>query len=211
MAATAAELDYLVRVYQAAVARTAAATEAVVEQAWRAMPGLSERDVVRFLERAGAGVRAGQDAGARLGATFIDTYVAAATGETTPVSPVDIDDALGQVRYGGARDRRYLDIIERSRQAADAGADDAIELGRAALGQMADQDVTLSVRAGSSAAIERHPQLGPDTRYKRTPEPTACQFCRVAAEQLYRRFDLLPIHGHCHCVTVPVVGRTSSP
>ncbi len=128
-------------------------------------------------------VRTASTQAAQLTASFVDSYVQLAGGPAVP-DPVDIDAVMARVR-GGAN---LADLLRAAEDRADAG-------------QIADQDVMLAAGESNAAASARHGI----SRFRRRPNPGACSFCILAAQQLYRAADLRPLHTKCHCVTVPAV------
>jgi hypothetical protein len=43
--------------------------------------------------------------------------------------------------------------------------------------------------------------------YRRSPRRGACDLCQSTARTGYATTQAMPIHTHCHCVAVPVIGR----
>lgn len=71
---------------------------------------------------------------------------------------------------------------------------------------MADTDTTLAMRAQARRFMTRR---GVAT-FRRIIRPEAsqggtCGLCIAAADRIYRKADLLPIHGRCNCEVAPIV------
>lgn len=200
--ASAAELDHLIDTYQAALSRIAAANEGTAEQTWRRLASVAEDDIADWLERTAMRTGAARRAAAELSATFFDSYVAAATGADLDLAVIDIDTVVARIRGGADARTVWVEPIERARRlAGDTDIRQALGDTAAQVGQIADQDVTLAARQGTIAANERHGI----TRFRRHPEAGACVLCVAAAQRTYSTAGLRPVHGHCHCVTVPDV------
>jgi hypothetical protein len=72
---------------------------------------------------------------------------------------------------------------------------------------MADTDTTLAMRAQSRRFMTRRGIAG----YRRVIRPEAsaggtCGLCIAAADRIYHKADLLPVHDRCSCETAPIVG-----
>ncbi|MEU1761291.1 hypothetical protein [Micromonospora sp. NPDC005652] len=74
--------------------------------------------------------------------------------------------------------------------------------------RVADMDVSLAQRAQESAVIRRAP--APVTGYRRILQPELggggppCGLCVVAADRIYKREDLKPLHDRCRCAVLPI-------
>ncbi|WP_431881836.1 hypothetical protein [Micromonospora chalcea] len=74
--------------------------------------------------------------------------------------------------------------------------------------RVADMDVSLAQRAQESAVIRRAPAQV--TGYRRILQPELggggppCGLCVVAADRVYKREDLKPIHDRCRCAVLPI-------
>lgn len=72
---------------------------------------------------------------------------------------------------------------------------------------MADTDVTLAVREQSRRFCGYTSRV---TGYRRVIHPElsrtgTCGLCIAASDRVYRKADLLPIHGRCNCETLPII------
>jgi hypothetical protein len=79
--------------------------------------------------------------------------------------------------------------------------EDAIALGRNRLASIADTDAMLASRAGCNAAMVSSKRIN---RYRRDPDPNACDFCLLVSTRLYKVKNLMPTHNHCHCTVIPL-------
>lgn len=89
---------------------------------------------------------------------------------------------------------------------------EALERALARAADVADMDVALAQRAQEhEVLIQQNP--GEITGYRRillaelrNPDSPPCGLCVVAADRIYRREDLKPIHDRCRCGVLPVRG-----
>lgn len=73
------------------------------------------------------------------------------------------------------------------------------------IANVAETDVTLAVRKQYQESMSAHGAIG----WRRILHPELsqtgpCALCVVAADRTYRTEDLLPLHGHCVCETLPI-------
>lgn len=196
-AATAEQLRVIATAYQAALGRIAARNAADVEALWRSIEDIGD---VSLRVRLGSQTETARRTATGLTRAFFDSYLRGAWDEAVPASPVaDVTVDTGQ----------YRPVLTSARNLVAGGADTAAALAETApqAGAVADADVTLAARDQTITSAEHH-GIG---RFVRRPEPTACNFCQEAAKQVYIRSDLRPLHGHCHCIVVPMVGATPVP
>lgn len=70
-----------------------------------------------------------------------------------------------------------------------------------------DMDISLAQRAQENAVLRRAPRI---TGYRRILQPELggggppCGLCVVAADRVYRREELKPIHDRCRCAVLPI-------
>lgn len=75
--------------------------------------------------------------------------------------------------------------------------------------ELADLDMELAMRKMASNIIRATPKV---TGYRRVLHPelsetgTSCGLCIAASTRVYKKEELLPIHDHCHCGVMPIVG-----
>lgn len=142
-------------------------------------------------------------------AALTDAYLARMTGVLVgrSVQPVGVVNVV-QLR-GLPQALVYQRLGEQYRYQRSAGLDHAAALAstseRAEV--MADTDTTLAMRAQARRFMVRRGITG----YRRIIRPEAsaggvCGLCIAAADRIYHKADLLPIHGRCHCETAPIVG-----
>jgi hypothetical protein len=85
--------------------------------------------------------------------------------------------------------------------------EDAKNSGLARLQEIADDDLSLAYRSASRDAMADAPVKG----FRRVIRPElsrggSCPLCQLASQHIYKRDDLMPIHTHCRCSVVPIVG-----
>lgn len=141
-------------------------------------------------------------------AAVTDAYLARMTGlmlgrRIAPTGTVDVS-AL----RGAPNAEVYKRLAENYRYQRSIGLDDAGALKltsqRAAI--MADTDTTLAMRAQSRRFMTKRGI----SHYRRIIRPEAsrggtCGLCIAAADRIYRKADLLPVHDRCNCLTAPIV------
>lgn len=97
---------------------------------------------------------------------------------------------------------RYAKSIGKSEQEATQAALDRMSA-------LADMDLALAMRDQSSKVIKASPRV---TGYRRVLHPelaksgTSCGLCIAASTRIYKKKELLPLHDHCNCGVMPVVG-----
>lgn len=71
---------------------------------------------------------------------------------------------------------------------------------------MVDTDVTLAMRKQAQRFMTTHQAIG----YRRIIHPElsrtgTCGLCIAASDRVYKRAELMPVHGRCGCTVLPVV------
>ena len=180
---------------------------AQIGRLWGVFGGLDDAAKARFSTQAAAFVAAGQVRSSQLTNTYLTVYVGAATGGPVPDLPT-LDPVANPVRgvpLGTVYERPVID----ARVAISKGASfaEALSVGLARALQTADTDTMLAARETARDSMESIPHV---VGYRRVPDSQACNFCLMASTQRYHVRDLLPLHPHCRCVTIPIIG-TSDP
>ena len=206
MAASAAELAHLSNTFQEAMIRIAGGNTRGAKQLWEAAESIAPgspftKHLLGALEDQS---RAARETVEALTRTFNDTYVAAARGyptvrPTVPNTPKTLPGERWQSPLTRARG-----MVKEGESLTDALAATAPEVGR-----IADRDVVTAMRDATISALNDH-GLSKGT-FKRQPERNACPFCQLVAQRTYYRNDLRPVHDHCHCIVLPLIGKTSPP
>jgi hypothetical protein len=206
--AQAAQLDALVAAQsqtraefaRAAVLSASSRVQAMSEAQW-----YDDQAVAAMAKSIGTQVGAAQ----RQTAAVTDAYLARMTGtmlgrRVAPAGTVDV----GALR-GAPNSLVYQRLAENYRYQRAQGKDHAtaLQLTSQRAETMADTDTTLAMRAQSRRFMTRRGIAG----YRRVirPEVSAggtCGLCIAAADRIYRKADLLPMHDRCNCETAPIVG-----
>lgn len=206
MAASDAQLLALVRGHQETQARLAALAGEQVGTLWDRFGGLDDDAAARFSTAAAATVTAAQTTSAGLALGFVRSYVELADGPLDVDGLDPADDAAG-ARGGGVTPidvyRRPV-VVARTAIASGQSFGAAIAAGRARASTLANDDVVLAQRSGTSRAMDRAGDRV--VGYRRVPRRGACSLCLAASTQRYRKRDLLPRHTRCHCGVLPLVG-----
>ena len=100
---------------------------------------------------------------------------------------------------------------EQYRFARSTGASDgeAIEIALNRADELADLDMELAMRGEARRIFQATPKI---TGYRRVLHPEladskqSCGLCIAASTRVYNKKELLPIHDHCHCGVMPIVG-----
>jgi len=85
----------------------------------------------------------------------------------------------------------------------------AIEVATKRVEELADLDMALAMRNTASNIFKATPKV---TGYRRVIHPelsesgTSCGLCIAASTRIYSKEELLPLHDHCHCTVMPIVG-----
>lgn len=134
--------------------------------------------------------------------------------ETGPTADVDaeldwvLDDDEDWLEpsdaYGRVADQYRFNVV-----ADDATEDEARRKALVRIAAVAATDVQLAVREQVRRSLGRIPGI---TGYRRILRPELseegpCGLCVVAADRLYKKEDLLPIHDRCVCDVLPVIGK----
>lgn len=86
---------------------------------------------------------------------------------------------------------------------------DAIENAIKRVEELADLDMALAMRNTASNIIKATPKV---TGFRRVIHPelsesgTSCGLCIAASTRVYSKKELMPLHDHCHCTVMPIVG-----
>jgi hypothetical protein len=86
---------------------------------------------------------------------------------------------------------------------------EAIEIATKRVEELADLDLALAMRNKASNIFKATPKV---TGYRRVIHPelsqsgTSCGLCIAASTRVYGKEELLPLHDHCHCTVMPIIG-----
>lgn len=205
------ELDQLVRLIDSYTVRQSAIQTQAEVQAVAAYAEVDFYDTaqVRAAAQTAAGVSAyATNATAGLASQFYLVAAGLMGGPAPSASVASVD--VGAVRgpgvdpvdvYGRIAKRYQFDItrgFDPSNAAADAGR---------LLLQTIGADLMLAQRSAMSKMLNSTPGV---TRYRRVVRPElsttgVCGLCLAAADHVYRKADLLPIHHRCKCIVLPIV------
>lgn len=100
---------------------------------------------------------------------------------------------------------------EQFRYAKSTGSseEEAIAIAIQRMEELADIDMEAAMRNQAGRIFEATPKV---TGYRRVLHPelaesgTSCGLCIAASTRVYGKEELLPIHDHCHCGVMPIVG-----
>ncbi len=138
------------------------------------------------------------EAGA-LAVEFID-FIAGQPGATA----IDAAEYLGRAGHNG----RLLETVyhrpaKTEAKALAKGIDPAgaRQLALDELRRLGDTDVLVAGRKAENLAMTENTNID---GYTRVPDPSACSFCWLIAERVYKSGDLAPSHAFCKCSIDPI-------
>lgn len=91
----------------------------------------------------------------------------------------------------------------------ESSVEEAIDIALQRVEDLADVDMELTMRKSANNIFKATPKI---TGYRRVLHPelaesgTSCGLCIAASTRVYSKEELLPIHEHCHCGVMPIVG-----
>lgn len=97
---------------------------------------------------------------------------------------------------------RYAKSLGRSEE-------EAVQIALQRVEALGDLDMQLAMRKQANNILMATPKV---TGYRRVLHPeladskTSCALCIAASTRVYKKKQLLPIHDHCHCGVMPIVG-----
>lgn len=151
---------------------------------------------------------------AGLMAQYLATVTSTMVDEDLPVPAV----LLAPIRFGVDMARVYQRPIKlfRRKVAQGMSPEAAFELAMKYAASLTETNNTLATRDASAEALEA---LGPQagiTGYRRILRPElsktgSCGLCIVASDQVYKRKQLMPLHGGCNCAVLPIIGAKNGP
>lgn len=206
--------------YQAQVDANAAARQSITDQVFAQVAALlqafnqwyDDLAVRRLAQQITDVVQAGQKTMAAAEDGYLSMVISSQTGRTTkPIGQVVVDD----LRNGVDPVQVYERLGEQFRYSRSVG-DDEVQALQATLDRaeiMTDTDITLAARAQDQKVMEATAlALG----YRRVIHPElakggTCGMCIAASDRVYKKKDLLPIHGRCHCTIAPIFRDGTDP
>jgi hypothetical protein len=138
------------------------------------------------------------EAGA-LAVEFID-FIAGQPG----VNPIDAAEYLGRAsRRGRLLETVYHRPAKTEAKALAKGIDPATarQMALDELRRLGDTDVLVAGRKAENLAMTENTNIG---GFSRVPDPSACSFCWLIAERVYKSGELAPSHAFCKCSIDPI-------
>lgn len=181
-----------------------------ISQTWLGLGAWNRDDIEVFVSRVVPVISAGQS----LTAQLVDIYVAQVITEITGsfTAPVGVPAAVAT----GGRGVPPAEVYTRpfiqlwADLAKGVLFNDAFKSATSRLTELADDDMSLAYRHATSSVMTRQSRV---TGYRRVIRPElsrggSCPLCQTASENTYHRKDLLPIHTHCRCGVIPIIGSS---
>lgn len=189
LAVTPEQTRYIAHRYQGQLAIVQARTMAAARSAFAGLDGYDREHVAEYERRIRPAMTAGKVAAVRLATGTAALLLGRAAPAIDPAKvPVELE-ARGpflQMWHAFSEGRPYVEALAAGLGRAE---DDASDL------------VVSSGRLGVGLASEGH------ERFVRVPEPDACDWCEMVAEQTYSSADAADFgHGRCACAVVPDTG-----
>jgi hypothetical protein len=194
------------------VQREALATRIILllEREWSSLGSWDLADVESFIGRAVPIVTGGQAMTARMTDVYISQILTEMTGEqirTVGLRQSDLAELRG-VPLTEVYRRPFVELwagLKEGKLFADA-----LATGMNRVSELADDDLSLAYRKASTLAFGKQTRV---KGYRRVVRPEfskggTCPLCHLAAENRYHKSDLLPIHTHCRCAVMPIVGKS---
>lgn len=158
----------------------------------------------RFAAAAAGAVRPAQEQAIRLADAYMQTAERIETGAAAyePLNAVRIAAGL---RGGISPLDVYRRPIVSLRTALSEGRawQQARAEGRNRATSTADTDLQLASMKGQQQSAHRSSRI---VGTRRMPDANACAFCLLVSTQRYHKDELQPVHSHCHCSTIPIIG-----
>lgn len=179
----------------------------------RLIPGINwydDRDVQRFATRTTQLVRAAQASAARLTDSYL-TLLLRDMGQTAATRPATLALNLRgvpeeQVWQRPAETYRYLRSIGADSKDAESQAEQR-------MATMLHDGVVLATRTATRDKLE---QVDEVVGYRRIIHPElskggTCGLCIAAADRIYTKGTLLPVHDRCWCTVAPILAGGEDP
>lgn len=191
--------------YQQIVIDLGARNSTTVGTLWDRVGGIDTAALEAFATQAAEIVGATQFQAAAIAAAYVDN-VLGLNGQR-PTRTIDVARSVAMARNGTPLVEVYGRPTITARAEIANGKDfaQALRIARNRATSAADTDVKLAARSGAhdamtSAGVEH---------YKRVPDAHACVFCLTASTQRYSTAELMPMHAHCGCSVMPLVGASA--
>lgn len=184
--------------------------EAVLRQTWTGLGSWRGDDVDRFLEMVVPIIEASQVSMASITEVYLTEVLGDLLDEVPDLPGVSADMTnLRPVPTDEVYKRPFVETWTGLSQGQ--GLEAAVATGLDRLLRLAEDDLSLAHRRTALMVIDNSDRV---TGYRRIIRPElarggTCGLCASAAQNVYRRRDLLPVHTRCHCEVMPIVRTTS--
>lgn len=176
-------------------------------QSWGALRNYRDADIDRFVQRVIPVVISGERAVLQLTNVYLAQTLSAGTGTTVRSPVVEPESVTGYATRGVEPAEVYRRPAVALYTALSIGHSmtEAVTIGRERLLDLAMTDLQLA----RTRTVARHPEVRQFRRVLSGAED--CDLCRIAAQQIYYRGDLMPIHPGCDCGVMPVFAGERAP
>lgn len=146
---------------------------------------------------------------AGLMAQYLATVTSTMIDEDLPVPAV----LIAPIRYGVDMARVYQRPIKMFRRKVAQGMspEEAFAQAMRYAASITETNNTLAMRDASALALEELGAQAGITGYRRIVRPElsktgSCGLCIIASDRVYKRSQLMPLHGNCNCDVLPIIG-----
>jgi hypothetical protein len=142
-----------------------------------------------------------------------DTFDGPSETVDEPLTPLFRDDEEPDWAAAGDAYGRVADAYRYQVVAEGVPEEKARKRALVRIAAVAETDVTLAVRAQYRLTLFRRTEV---TGWRRILHPELsesgpCGLCVVAADRIYKKEDLQPIHGRCKCEVLPILAGVGDP
>lgn len=166
-------------------------------------------DVAALIEALTRLVEPAQLRTATLTAAYLARVISALTGRAIAPVPVRVDPAA--LRQGTGHAEVFGRVAAEYRRQVAKGATDTTARNAAVkrVRVIVSDDLALAGREANRQVLTNTRGV---TGYRRVVRPElsaggTCGLCIVASDRTYSRGDLMPIHAHCKCEVLPIIGQ----
>ena len=178
---------------------------AILEQQWGAVTTWDDAGIEQFTRAVTPIVNGAQVMSGRMADAYIAQVLTEMTGKRVNPTGIQFTGDLRGVPTAEVYRRPFVEVFSGLKNGLLFA--DAYNSGLARLREIGDDDMSLAYRVGTQKSMTA--QKIKDYRRVVRPELSkggTCPLCHLAAENVYHRSNLLPIHTHCRCAVMPIIG-----
>lgn len=179
---------------------------AILEAQWGAVTTWDDAGIDKFTKAIAPVVTGAQVMTARMADAYIAQVLSEMTGKRVNPTGIQFTGDLRGIPTAEVYRRPFVEVFTGLKNGLLFA--DAFNSGLARLREIGDDDMSLAYRMGTQKSMAA--QKIRDYRRVVRPELSkggTCPLCHVASENVYHRSKLMPIHTHCRCAVMPIIGR----